>query len=111
MSTVGFVPLIPRGQLPNLPSATERGGVGGVGGASGPSKGAGFANRLDKAVSAVSETQNHADDKLQALAAGDDVDIHGTMIALEEADISLRTMMTVRDKVVEAYQSVMNMAI
>jgi flagellar hook-basal body complex protein FliE len=33
------------------------------------------------------------------------------MIAMEEADITLRTMVTVRDKVVSAYQEIMNMAI
>ena len=64
--------------------------------------------QLDKAVASVSEVQNQADDRLRALASGEDVDIHGTMIALQEADIALRTMVSVRDKVVEAYQSVMN---
>ena len=70
-----------------------------------------FAAQLDKAVASVSEVQNQADDRLRALASGEDVDIHGTMIALQEADIALRTMVSVRDKVVEAYQSVMNMTI
>jgi flagellar hook-basal body complex protein FliE len=111
MSTVGFVPLIPHAQLPNLPSTTERGGVGGIGGAKGVEKSNGFGNRLEKAVSDVSAKQVVADDKLQGLASGEQVDIHGTMIALEEADITLRTMMTVRDKVVDAYQAVMNMSI
>jgi flagellar hook-basal body complex protein FliE len=33
------------------------------------------------------------------------------MIGLAEADITLRTMVSVRDRVVEAYQTVMNMSI
>jgi flagellar hook-basal body complex protein FliE len=33
------------------------------------------------------------------------------MIALEEADIALRTMVSVRNKLVGAYEQVMNMAI
>jgi flagellar hook-basal body complex protein FliE len=70
-----------------------------------------FSAKLDQAVETVSKTQNRADDKLQALASGEDVDIHNTMIALQEADIALRTMVSVRDKVVEAYQTVMNMTI
>ena len=52
-----------------------------------------------------------ADDKLSKLASGEDTDLHGTMIALEEADITLRTMVAVRDKVVGAYQEIMNMSI
>ena len=33
------------------------------------------------------------------------------MIAMQEADISLRLMVATRDKVVEAYKTVMNIAI
>ena len=59
----------------------------------------------------VSNQSVAADDKLAQLASGQDIDLHGTMIALEEADITLRTMVAVRDKVVGAYQEIMNMAI
>ena len=72
---------------------------------------AGFADKLEKAVQSVGEVQVRADEKLKGVASGEDVDIHGTMIALQEADIALRTMVSVRDKVVEAYQTVMNMTI
>ena len=70
-----------------------------------------FSAKLNDAVETVSKAQNRADGKLQALASGEDVDIHNTMIALQEADIALRTMVSVRDKVVEAYQTIMNMTI
>ena len=70
-----------------------------------------FANQLRDAVESVNAAQINADDNLRAVAAGQDVDLHATMIALEEADISLRAMTSVRDKVVEAYERVMNMSI
>ena len=44
-------------------------------------------------------------------ATGENVDLHGQMIALEEANISLRTMASVRDKVVDAYQAIWNMPV
>ncbi|MGB0639825.1 MAG: flagellar hook-basal body complex protein FliE [Myxococcota bacterium] len=75
------------------------------------SGGAGFADKLTEAIDGVSDKQLHADDKLSKLATGEDIDLHGTMIALEEADITLRTMVAVRDKVVNAYQEIMNMSI
>jgi len=81
-----------------------------AGGANGPG-GTGFSDKLSSAIDRVSDQQLAADDKLAQLASGQDVDLHGTMIALEEADITLRTMVTVRDKVVSAYQEIMNMAI
>lgn len=92
-------------------------GVGGVSSiaegfaSGGASASGGFAEALDAAVRSVDARQVKADDQLRGLATGENVDIHGTMIALEEANIALRTMGSVRDKVVEAYQSVWNMQI
>jgi flagellar hook-basal body complex protein FliE len=88
---------------PQLPIQEATGGQG--------AGGAGFAGKLGVAIDRVSDQQVAGDDKLAQLASGKDVDLHGTMIALEEADITLRTMVTVRDKVVSAYQEIMNMAI
>jgi len=75
------------------------------------SSGVSFSDRLRQAVSAVNSAQHEADDQLRAVASGRDFDLHTAMIALEEADISLRTMTSVRDKVVEAYERVMNLGI
>ncbi len=74
-------------------------------------EGGGFADRMEAAIRSVSDRQVHADAELEKLARGDGTDIHRTMIALQEADVSLRTMVAVRDKVVEAYQQIMNMTI
>ena len=60
---------------------------------------------------AVDGAQVSADDKLRGVATGQSVDLHGTMIALEEANISLRAMGSVRDKAVEAWQTIWNMPI
>ena len=74
-------------------------------------EGQSFADTLQSAMDSVNESLVQADDKLAELAAGQTPDIHGTMIALQEADITLRTMVSVRDKVVDAYQQIMNMQI
>lgn len=70
-----------------------------------------FASRLSTAVEGVNDQQLAADAALRALGAGGDVDLHGAMIALEQADISLRAMVAVRDKFVGAYEQIMNMTI
>jgi flagellar hook-basal body complex protein FliE len=36
-------------------------------------------------------------------------DVHGTLIAMQEADISLRFAANVRNRVIEAYREVMRM--
>ena len=98
---------------PRIPIQEPRAGegVGGLGAPAGVGPKGGFADKLAAAVDKVSDQQLTADDKLSKLASGEDTDLHGTMIALEEADITLRTMVAVRDKVVGAYQEIMNMSI
>lgn len=71
----------------------------------------GFAGKLEQAVAAVDGTVTHGDDALTALASGSDADLHGVMIAMQEADIALRAMVTVRDRVVNAYEQLMNLSI
>lgn len=72
---------------------------------------ASFTERMESAVSAVNESQLTAEQLLAELGSAENVDIHGTMIAMETAEISLRTMVSVRDKAVAAYEQIMNMAI
>jgi len=76
-----------------------------------PTGGESFSSALKNALESTNTAQHHADDKLQAIASGEDVDLHGTMVAMHEADITLRAMTSVRDKVLDAYQQVMNMTI
>jgi len=73
--------------------------------------GADFGASLDKALSSVNEAQQSADVALAELGSGSSVDLHGTMMKLQQADITMRTMVSVRDKVVDAYQQIMNMSI
>lgn len=75
------------------------------------SQGKSFKDILATAIQDVDQLQHASDDKLQTLASGEETDIHGTMIALQEADISMRLLMSVRNKVVEAYQQIMNMSL
>ncbi len=71
----------------------------------------GFAQVLGAAIERVDGLQQGGDDALTALATGGDVDLHGSMIALEEAEIALRAMVAVRDGALEAWQQLMNLAI
>lgn len=70
-----------------------------------------FSDVLENAIQDVNMSQQVSDKKLELLVSGEDVDIHGTMIALQEADISIRTMSAFRDKITDAYKNLINMAI
>jgi len=73
--------------------------------------GASFADTLTAGLEGVEGAQSSAESALDLLASGEQVDLHGTMIELEKADIALRTMVSVRDKVIAAYEQVMNMTV
>jgi len=84
-------------------------GVGQVGGAATSSQS--FLDTLKSMVSEVNEAQVSADKVSQDFASGKARDLHEVMIAVEKADLALRTVTAVRNKVVEAYNEVMRMPV
>ncbi len=70
-----------------------------------------FAATLKNAVNTVDSLQKAADVKMQELATGKSQNIHETMIAAEKADIALKLMVQVRNKIIEAYQEIMKMQV
>ena len=70
-----------------------------------------ISDRITTAIRDLDVSQMHANDKLEKLASGKDIDIHGTMLALQEADITLRFAVSVRDKLLEGYQKIMQLQI
>lgn len=90
-----------------LPGAVETASSG----ASTASGDAAFAEKLQQAIGSVDHQVTAADHALFGLASGTEVDIHGAMIALEEAEIGLKAMVSVRDKVMAAYEQLLNLAI
>jgi flagellar hook-basal body complex protein FliE len=71
----------------------------------------GFAGVLEQQFNKVNTDLTHAEVSLQKLAAGESVELHDVMIALETARIGVQTMVQVRNRLVEAYQDVMRMQI
>ena len=66
---------------------------------------------ITHALDALSQTQGNSDALIQKLAAGENVDLHQVMIATEQTDISFKVALAMRDKLVEAYQEMMRMAV
>lgn len=69
----------------------------------------GFASTLADAIAQARATEQTSVDQANRFAAGDpSVGIHETMIAAEEANISLRYATTLKNKVIEAYRELMS---
>lgn len=88
----------------------EKPGLGGITGAEG-ADGASFADTLKQAIGQVNSLQKASDKAGQDLATGRTDDVAGTMIAAEKADIALRVMVQVRNKIIDAYNEVMKMQV
>ena len=104
------------------------GGIGAMGGPSGPRRigldiagengmstfsqpegGTSFADTLKKAIGDVSTQQDTAQDYLQRFVRGEPVELHQVMAASEEAEMSLEMLVELRNKLMDAYKSVVNM--
>jgi len=80
--------------------------------APGAADGAGsFKNVLRDAINETNSLQKSADVKIQELATGKTTNIPEVMMQVEKADIALRLMTQVRNKIIDAYQDVMKMQV
>ena len=70
-----------------------------------------FAGMLQDAYQQMREIEIDADQQVRKLLAGERVDLHRVMLAGEKAGLASNLMMSVRNKVVEAYQEVMRMQV
>jgi len=104
------------------------GGFGGSGGGIGPRRigldiageggplrtqksndGPSFADALKRAIGEVSTQQDTAQDYVQRFVRGEPVELHQVMAAAEEAQLSLEMLVELRNKMMDAYKTVMSM--
>ena len=68
----------------------------------------GFADTLKDALAEVNHLQHRADRSAEQVAMGN-LGIHEGMMALTEADLSLRLLIQVRNKIMDAYREISRM--
>ncbi len=66
-----------------------------------------FKEVLAESVGAVQRMQDEADMTIKRVVSGEIKDVTDAIIALERADVAFQTMMTVRNKIVAAYEEIM----
>lgn len=104
MSSVEMTRLL--GEMRRLAATAETQPEASVGGSNG------FADLLRNSVDAVNEAQTTAADMAAALERGEaSVNLPEVMIALQKASLSFQAMTEVRNRLVNAYQEIMNMPI
>jgi flagellar hook-basal body complex protein FliE len=70
-----------------------------------------FMDVLKQSVMKVNDAQVEADNLTNRLALGEIEDISEVSIAVEKAELALRLMVQIRDKLVDAYQQIARMSV
>jgi flagellar hook-basal body complex protein FliE len=84
-------------------------GPGAIGNSAGP---AGFGQTLSNALDKVNQTQANAAQLQQAFELGDPrADLARVMVAMQQSQVAFRATVEVRNRLVQAYQDVMNMPV
>jgi flagellar hook-basal body complex protein FliE len=71
----------------------------------------GFGELLQTSLDRFARTQTDADRAVENLTLGGNTDIHSTMIAVEKAGIALEMALQVRNKLLNAYETLMRQQI
>lgn len=98
----------PTSGIAPIPDVAQIGSPGSAGTA-GTSGASGFLDSLKSAIGKVNDTQMEAGRAVDALMTGETQDLHRTMVALQQADVSFQLMMQIRNKLVAAYEEIQRM--
>jgi flagellar hook-basal body complex protein FliE len=77
---------------------------------SGTSDGGNFSAMLKEALGAVAQTARKSDGQAQAMAAGK-ANVVDVVTAVAETEVAIEALVSVRDKVIQAYDEIMRMPI
>lgn len=65
-----------------------------------------FKELLTGAIEEVNQLQNASDKQITDVMTGKSQDLNATVMAVQQADTSFRMMMSVRNKIIEAYKEI-----
>jgi flagellar hook-basal body complex protein FliE len=95
--------------------------ISGVGGTSLPGAGGvsptgetpktSFADVLKQQIGEVSQLQQDASKAVEDLATGKSDDVTGVFVAMEKSETAFKTLLSIRSKLLEAYDEIKNMPI
>lgn len=80
-------------------------------GVSRPVEGKSFQQTLTEAITEVQRLHDEADATINQVVSGDIKDVAEALVAVERADLAFQTMMTMRNRVVTAYEEILRMQV
>jgi flagellar hook-basal body complex protein FliE len=101
-STISSIPGLPSADI-RMPDALRPSG--------GSGEGNDFASMLSNAIGGVERLNSDASKSAERFLAGDGEEVHTVALASQRAELAFEMFLQVRNKVVSAYQSVMQMQV
>lgn len=86
------------------------GGASGIGTTRSPGAG-NFADMLKNSIQEVSRLQQDASKAVEDLATGKTEDVTGVMTAVEKSDLAFKTLLSIRAKLMEAYEEIKSLSV
>jgi len=96
--------------LGNIGAAGSTGGVGSSKPAS-TTSGSSFADMLKQSINEVSQMQQDASRAVQDISTGKTDDVTGVMSAVEKSDLAFKTLLTIRAKLMDAYDEIKGISV
>lgn len=86
------------------------GGVQGLGSQDGTQK-AGFADAVRQMVGQVNEAQTASSSRVQAYERGEDIPLTDVVLGMQRSSLAFEATLQVRNKVLKAYEDIINMPV
>jgi flagellar hook-basal body complex protein FliE len=103
-------PISAAGAYAKLARLADPGASGKIGAAKSDSNGPGFGQMVKEAIGSVVEAGKKSDAQSQAMAAGK-ANMVDVATAVTETEVAIESMVSIRDKVIQAYEEIMRMPI
>ena len=71
-------------------------------------QGVSFGDIISSEMNKLNDKQVYADNMIEGLIRGEDLDLHQVMLATEEAKLSMELAVQVRNRVIEAFNEIRN---
>src|ERR1700760_4791918 len=95
----------------NLNSIAGGGQLAGKIGGSGTAPTTSFADTLKNSIEEVSKLQQDASKAVEDLTTGKTENVTGVMTAMEKADIAFKTLLSIRGKLMDAYDEIKGISV
>lgn len=68
-----------------------------------------FAQLLQMAIKSINDTSLSANEAIEKLAAGQNIELHNVALAAQKSYLTLQLALQIKNKITEAYQEIMRM--